>query len=183
MPRIVEEVAYDGAIERIDRLGLAPLVAEVRALITEYDLRVVERRDANGGAYIRRLLDARFEQAGGWQKKVVGDIDWSKCHRVNGTRVCIGVELQVSGRSDLIAVDLIHLRKRVITGDIDVGLLVVPSDRLGAFLTDRGPNLATAKHHAEQARVQDWPLLILAFEHDGPGASLPKQRKRGSLDT
>jgi hypothetical protein len=178
LPTIVEEVPYDGALERIDRLGLGPLVSEVRTILTDYVLRVKERRDANGGAFVRKLLDERFEQAGGWQKKVVGDIDWMKCHKVNGTRVCIGVELQISGRSDLIAVDLIHLRKRVIDGQIDLGILVVPSDRLGTFLTDRGPKLADAKRHAEEARVQDWPLLIIGFEHDGPGDALLKQSKK-----
>lgn len=59
----------------------------------------------------------------------------------------------------------------------DVGVLVVPSDDLAVFLTDRGPALADAKHHAKQARVEDWPLLVIAFRHDGPGKPLPKQAK------
>lgn len=92
----------DGAHERIDRLGLGPLLAEVRAVLTGFQLLVEERRDANGGAFVRKLLDDRFDQTGGWSKKVTGDVDWTKCQIVNGTRVCVGVELQISGRSDLI---------------------------------------------------------------------------------
>ena len=175
MPTIVEELPYDGAHERIERLGLRPLLDEVRSVLTGFELLVEERRDANGGAFVRKRLDARFDQTGGWSKKVSGDVDWTKCQVVNGTRVCIGVELQISGRSDLIIVDLVHLRKAVITGQIDVGVLVVPSDRLGVFMTDRGPKMADAKRLAREARVEDWPLLIIAFEHDGSGPALPKQ--------
>ncbi len=178
MPTIVEELSYDGASERIIRLGLTPLIDEIRTLITGFDLRVEERRDANGGAHVRKLLDARFGDVGGWEKKVTGDVDWTKCQQINGTRVCVGVELQISGRSDLIIVDLVHLRKRVISGQLDVGVLVVPSDRLGVFMTDRGPKMADAKRLAREARVEDWPLLIIAFEHDGAGPALPKQAKR-----
>lgn len=177
MPTIVEEVSYDGANERIERLGLAPLLNEIRTIITGYSLLVKEQRDANGGAHVRKLLDARFHAVGGWVKKVTGDVDWTKSQVLNGTRVCVGVELQISGRSDLIIVDLVHLRKAVIGGLIDVGVLVVPSDKLGVFMTDRGPKMADAKRLAKEARVEDWPLLIIAFEHDGPGPALPKQKK------
>jgi hypothetical protein len=180
VPIITDEVPYDGATERIIRLGLTPLLEEIRTLITGFRLLIKESRDANGGAAVRKLMDARFEQAGGWTKKVTGDVDWTKSHIVNGIRVCIGVELQISGRSDLIIVDLVHLRKAVSTGLIDVGVLVVPSDRLGVFMTDRGPKLADAKRMAEEARVQDWPLLIIAFEHDGAGVALAKQPKKPS---
>jgi hypothetical protein len=50
---------------------------------------------------------------GGWAKKVTGGIDWLKCHTVNGTRVCIGLEVQVSARSDLLVVDMIHLTTHI----------------------------------------------------------------------
>jgi hypothetical protein len=41
------------------------------------------------------------------------------------------VEIQFSARSDLVVIDLIHLRKAIVQGKIDIGVLVVPSDRLG----------------------------------------------------
>ncbi len=180
MPGIVEEVYYDGAKKRIERLGLTPLVEEIRIAVSAFELRVKEEVDANGGAAVRKLIDARFEAIGGWTKKVAGDIDWLKCKQINGTRVCVGVEVQVSARSDLLVVDMIHLNAAFRDGRLDVGVLIVPSDRLSRFLTDRGPCISDAKKHAKVARLEDSPLVLFAIEHDGPGESLAKQAKRPS---
>jgi len=178
MTKIVEEKAYDGAPEKIERLGLQPLLEELRAVLTGFSLLVKEERDANGGAFLRKLIDEQFEKVGGWVKKQSGGIDWQKCLRVDGTRVCLGVEIQVSGRSDMIAVDLIHLKDAIVTGSIDAGVVVVPSDRLGRFLTDRGPRKSEAERHLTHARVEDTPLILIVVEHDGPGPALAKQAKR-----
>jgi hypothetical protein len=180
MPRIVEEVHYDGARERITRLGLSSLLDEIRTAITGFELLVLEEIDSNGGAAVRKLLDAGFESSGGWTNKVTGDIDWTKCKQINGTAVCIGVEIQVSARSDLLVVDMIHLTAAFREGRLDVGIVIVPSDRLSRFLTDRGPCVSDAKRHAKQARLEDSPLVLIAIEHDGPGPALKKQRKRQS---
>lgn len=93
--------------------------------------------------------------------------------------MCVGVEIQVSGRSDLVVVDVIHLRKAITEGKIDIAVLVVPSDRLRVFLTDRGPEVADARPHVREARGDDLPLLLFAIEHDGPGPALAKQPKVG----
>jgi hypothetical protein len=178
MPKIVENIWYDGAKERVQRLGLGSLVDEIIAIIEGFTLRVKEETDANGGAAVRKLIDAQFEKIGGWTKRTAGDIDWVKCKIVNGTRVCVGVEVQFSARSDLIVVDMIHLNAAFRKGRIDVGVLLVPSDTLGKYLTDRGPKMADAKRHVEVARLDDSPLILFAVEHDGPGPALPKQAKR-----
>jgi hypothetical protein len=178
MPIIVEEKAYNGAAERISRLGLDPLVQEVRRILTAFPLRVKEERDANGGAAVRKLMDTRFERAGGWEKRQTGDVDWVKCHTITGSRVCLGVEVQFSARSDLLVMDIIHLRKALVAGYIDIGILVVPSDRLSVFLTDRGPSMADAQRHVREARAEDLPLILVSLEHDGPGPALAKQKKR-----
>ena len=180
MPRIVEDIHYDGARERVERLGLTPLLNEIRAIITGFELLVQEKADTNGGAAVRKLLDARFEESGGWTKKTSGDIDWTKCKVVNGTRVCIGVEVQVSARSDLLVVDMIHLTSAFRDGRLDAGVVIVPSDKLSRFLTDRGPCISDAKKHAKAARLEDSPLILFAIEHDGPGPPLAKQLKRPS---
>ena len=127
---------------------------------------------------MRKLIDEQFERATGWTKRQTGDVDWTKCLTVNGTRVCVGVEVQFSARSDLIVVDVIHLRKAVTDGKLDIAVLVVPSDRLGVFMTDRGPKMADAKRHVREARADDLPLLLIGLEHDGPGPPLAKQAKR-----
>lgn len=178
MPRITEEQPYNGVLTRVKCLGLESLLDEIRTVLTGFDLHVKEEKDANGGAAVRKMLDARFMQHQNWKSKKSGDIDWTKCQTINGARVCVGVEIQFSARSDLIVMDIIHLRKALIQGDIDIGILVVPSDRLSVFLTDRGPSISDAKRHVREARAEDLSLLLIALEHDGPGAPLAKQEKK-----
>jgi hypothetical protein len=90
----------------------------------------------------------------------------------------LGIEVQFSARSDLLIIDIVHLREALTQGKIDVGVVVVPSDRLSYFLTDRGPSISDAKRHVHEARAEDFPLLLIALEHDGPGPPLAKQKKR-----
>jgi hypothetical protein len=90
----------------------------------------------------------------------------------------VGVEIQVSARSDLLVMDMIHLNAAFRAGRLDVGVIIVPSDRLCRFLTDRGPSISDAKRHANVARLEDSPLVLFAIEHDGPGPALAKQFKR-----
>jgi len=127
---------------------------------------------------VRDLLDSAFSNAGGWKKLVSGGVDWTKCKTVNGTQICLGVEIQFSGRSDLLIVDVAHLRDMIIAGAIDIGVMIVPSDRLGKYLTDRGPRFSDATRAVERARAEDLPLVVLALEHDGPGPALAKRRTR-----
>lgn len=159
-------------------MGLDSLWREFEETIEGVQLRVKEERDANGGAAVRDLIDQAFVRTGGWVKQQTGGVDWTKCKTVNGTRVCVGVEVQFSGRSDLLIVDVAHLRDEIVTGAIDIGVMAVPSDRLGRFLTDRGPSFSDATRAIERARAQDLPLIVVALEHDGPGPALPKRRTR-----
>jgi hypothetical protein len=178
VPKLASRKSYNGAEEKIERLGLRPLWNELEQILVGFQLLVEERRDANGGAVVREMLDQRFQNAGGWTSHQTGDVDWTKCRLVNGVRVCIGVEIQFSGRSDLIVVDVAHLRDQITAGAVDVGVLVVPTDRLGTYLTDRGPKLSDAIRAVDRSRATDLPLIILALEHDGPGPALPKKRTR-----
>ena len=178
MARIVEEAFYNGALQKLERLGLRGLIDEIRSVLTGFPLLVQETTDSNGGAALRKLIDQGFESAGGWTKKVTGDVDWTKCHTVNGTQVCVGVEVQVSARSDLLVMDIVHLRDAIEAGLIDVAVLVIPSDRLSNFLTDRAPSMSDAKRHVGHAKADDLPLILMAVEHDGPGQALVKQKKR-----
>lgn len=178
MPQIVEEVYYEGAKGRIERLGLTPLIDEIRSAVTGFPLLVKEQVDANGGAAARKLIDEQFDKLGGWTKKVSGDIDWMKCRTIEGTRVCVGVEVRVSAGSSLLMVDMLRLSSAFRDGRIDVGIVVVPSDKLSRFLTDRGPCMSDAKKHAHAARLEDSSLVLFAIEHDGPGPPLAKQAKR-----
>lgn len=182
MPRIVSEQAFDGAEALIQRLGLDELLGEVRRIVTGFELLIEERKDANGSKVLRTLIDKQFVAAGGWKQKRAGGVDWIKAQAINSRPryICVGVEIQVSGRSDLLSVDLIHLRKELLQGKIDLAILVVPSDKLGYFLTDRVAKLSEAQRHIEMARAEDMPFVLIAIEHDGAGPALPKQGKRSS---
>ena len=139
----------------------------------------MEKKNANGAAVVREMLDHGFEARGGWQKVSSGGVDWGKCKTINGTKVCIGVEVQVSARSDLVIRDIIHLRNSITKGEIDIGVLIVPNATLATYLLDRGPTIRETKRVIEEdARVTDLPLVLMAVEHDGPGLALPKQKRR-----
>jgi hypothetical protein len=174
MPKIVNEKPYDGFERKVVRLGLVELIDEVKALISQFDLLLLEERDRNSSAAVRRMLDARFTATPGWRKIQSGGIDWTKCIFHNGAEVCVGVELQVSSRSDLLTNDLTHLTRAIEQGDIDAGIIVVPSDTTAYFLTDRVPRFRDALDHVDRAKAQFSPLLILSIGHDGPGPALPR---------
>lgn len=72
VPKIVERTFYNGAEQRITRLGLTSLWRELEEIITGFELRVEERTDANGAKEARKLFDARFTAAGGWAKQQTG---------------------------------------------------------------------------------------------------------------
>src|SRR5438477_21248 len=169
MPKITERAEYGGVAARIDRLGLAPLISEIEQIITGFELRVKEAVDANGAAAVRKMIDERFATAGGWKMTKSGGVDWTKCKIVNGTQVCVGVEVQFSARSDLLVMDICHLRDAIsIDALIDVGIIVVPDDTLADFLTDRIPRFSDAVRHVRAARAEDFPLLLLGLRHNGP---------------
>jgi len=184
MPKIASEQSFDGAEALIQRLGLDELLGEVRGLITGFQFLAEERKDANSAKVLRVMIDAQFKAAGGWVQKKSGGVDWIKQQAINGRprHISIGVEIQVSGRSDMLSVDLIHLRKELLQGMIDLAVLVVPSDKLGYFLTDRVAKLSEAKRHIEMARADDMPFVLIAIDHDGPGPAHVKQPKRSSKD-
>jgi hypothetical protein len=62
-------------------------------------------------------------------------------------------------------------------GQIDAGVIVVPSDKLGPYLTDRTPRMRDALRTVKEVRAENLSLLVMAIEHDGAGPPLPKQRK------
>jgi len=178
MPRITTEEFFGSSAEKMNRLGLVPLYEELKRNIFQFELLVANRVDGNGAAALRRMIDERF-QASAWKKIAAGGVDWTKCHKANGITVCMGAELQISGRSDLISVDLIHL-KDSLECELDIGVLVVPNDVLGPLLTDRTPKLSDARRHIKITHADEIPLILLAIAHDGFGPALPKQAKKAA---
>jgi len=75
----------------------------------------------------------------------------------------------------MIAVDLMHLRQKLLQGEIDLAVLVVPSDELGRYITDRVATLSQATRHIKTWHFDEMPFLLMAIEHDGPGEKLKKK--------
>ena len=124
---------YDGAREKVCRLALADLFLELEETVLGTRIALREEAEANGAAGIREALDDGFRSAGGWEQRRTGKTDWLKRFRFNQTLVArIGVEIQVSARSDLLIRDVVHLRNSLQAGEIDAGVIVVPSDRIQA---------------------------------------------------
>ncbi len=172
---------YGGARERITKLGLSDLFIEVQEILLTTEVTLLEKKDANGGAEVRKLIDNSFEQREDWIKKTTGDIDWSKRVRYNRTYIAtIGVEIQVSARSDLLIRDIVHIRNNLQEGLIEVGIIVVPNNLMQTFLPDRTPSLKDALKYIEKefTEAQKYPLVLMAIEHDGPGAALKKQKRK-----
>lgn len=172
VPIISQTSDYNGVAQKIARLGLQSLASEVEAVLTGFQLVVAEEKHANGTKPIRESIDNGLAAIGGWTKVTSGGIDWTKSNDRGAT---IGVEVQVSGRSDMLAVDIMHLKEELVSGTLDVGVIVVPDDTLSRYLTDRTPNLRTAIKHVVH-RASDLPIRILAFAHDGVGEPLVKMR-------
>jgi len=122
------------------------------------------------------MLDARFAGVPGWTIVKSGGIDWTKGIQHNGAEVCMGVEFQISARSDLLTNDLAHLMQAIELGNIDVGVIVVPSNETAYYLTDRCPRFSYALDHVNRIKGQFSPLLIISIGHDGVGEALPKKR-------
>lgn len=170
---------YGGARDKVCRLALADLFLEVQQIIFDTKVELLEVPEANSAGVIRERIDEQFERAGEWTKKTAGDIDWVKRLKYNQTlAVKMGVEVQVSARSDLLVRDLVHIRNALQEGVIDIGVIIVPSDRTQTFLTDRTPSLRDAIRYVEDEfpEAQKTPMVLIAVEHDGPSASpLPKK--------
>jgi hypothetical protein len=179
--KITEMAFYGGARSKITHLALTELFLEVQEVILGTRINLAEEEKANGAAYIRQALDDSFNEVGGWTKITTGGIDWKKRYRFNTTLVVtIGVEVQVSSRSDMVVRDIVHLRNSIQDGEIEVGIIVVPSDYMQKFIPDRTPSYKETIRYIEEEfpEAKTFPLIIIAIEHDGVGEKLPKQKRK-----
>ena len=171
---------YGGSREKVCRLGLAQLFLELQEILISVEIRILQEKQSNGAGVVREMIDKGFEESGGWIQSKSGDIDWIKRMKYNHTIISrMGVEVQVSGRSDLLARDIVHIRNSLQDSNIDVGVIVVPSDDFEYFLTDRVANYSYALRYVEEElkEAKSYPIVLIAIEHDGfSDKSLPKKR-------
>ena len=166
------------------RLGPSHIFLELLEILISTNIRVREKKQANGAGRVRELIDERFGDYQDWVPSKSGNVDWIKRLRYNQTVVSrMGVEIQVSGRSDLLARDIVHIRNNLQDSHIDVGAIVVPSDEFEYFLTDRVANFSYAVRYVEKElrEAKDYPIVLLAVEHDGysPSCSSEKGDEQG----
>lgn len=171
---------YGGSREKVCRLGLAHIFLELQEILISADVRVLDKKQANSAGVVRETIDSSFGRFPDWEQAKSGDVDWTKRFRYNQTIISrIGVEIQVSGRSDLLARDIVHIRNNLQDSRIDVGVIVVPSDDFEYLLTDRVANYSYAVRYVEQElrEAQTYPIVLISVEHDGFAAkALPKKR-------
>lgn len=168
------------------RLGLSHLFLELLEILISTDIHILEKKQSNGAGRVRELIDQQFSLYDDWIQSKSGGIDWVKRLRYNQTIVSrIGVEIQVSGRSDLLARDIVHIRNNLQDSHIDIGVIVVPADKFEFFLTDRIANFSYAVRYVEEElrEAQSYPIILLAVEHDGfSDKPLPKKKtNRGKV--
>lgn len=172
---------YGGARDKTSRLGLADLFLELQEILLGAEVLLLEQKQANGAAAVRETIDQRFHAGQDWVASKAGGIDWIKRMRYNQTFLArIGVEIQVSARSDLVVRDVVHLRNSIQSGAIDVGVIVVPDDRMQKFLPDRTPSFSDAIRYLEREfpEAQNYPIAVLAVEHDGPASTALAKKPR-----
>jgi hypothetical protein len=168
MPKLTERAFFGGSEERLNRLGLTNVWKELESIFTSFQLCIDGRDKTKSGIVLRKLIDARFRSADGWRGKRSSGVNWTRCHKIRDVRVCLGVQVQlsVSAASDLLLVDLQFLRDEIAEGRIDVGVIVVPSDKLAYFLTDGIVRYTDAVRAVERTQASYVPLAVLALEHD-----------------
>jgi hypothetical protein len=59
---------------------------------------------------------------------------------------------------------MIQLRSAFRDGRIEVGFVIVPTDKLSRFLTDQVPCMSDAREHANAARLEDSSLVLFGIE-------------------
>ena len=170
---------YGGAREKVCRLGLSHIFLELLEILISTNVLVLKKKQANGAGRVREMIDNQFGNYQDWSQSKSGDVDWIKKLRYNQTILSrMGVEIQVSGRSDLLARDIVHIRNNLQDSHIDAGAIVVPSDKFEYFLTDRVANFSYAVRYVEKElrEAKDYPIVLLAVEHDGySNHALPKK--------
>jgi hypothetical protein len=170
MPHIVDWKSYGGFERRVNQLGPAPALDELRELITGFRLSLDERKHGNAAVTIRETLDGRFKSSN-WTIIKSGEINWTRRFKRDGFEVYLGVELQFSPRGGLLNIDLGPLVRAIELGDIDAGVVVVPCDWTAYYLTARCPRYSCALDHVERTRAQFSPLLLVSIAHDGIGVT------------
>ncbi|MCX6261257.1 MAG: hypothetical protein NTY95_10560 [Bacteroidia bacterium] len=131
--KISKILYYGGARAKICRLGLSHLFLELQDILLSTQIYILREKQKNSAGVVRERIDYSFECTNKditnnddkWIKSSSGDIDWKRRYRFNTSIVpWIGVEIQVSARSDLLARDIVHIRNSLQESRIDMDLVL-----------------------------------------------------------
>ncbi len=166
---------FDGADALIDRLGLDELLAEVRNILTGFELLVEAEKATERSGDLRRTMDSALPVAGGWVRTTRSFVLFQAACNERPAASHLHRRRLRSQAERISFVDLIHC-EIASQGAIDLSVLIVPSDKVGLYLTDRVARVSEAMRHIKMGRFEDMPFVLIAMEHDGPGPRLAKMK-------
>lgn len=178
--KITKLAFYGGAREKVCRLGLFGSYLELQDILLTSQVTIIDRKRENGIEAVSESINASFEICGDWRISDAGGIDRRRSVRYGDCMESrMGVSIPFSGRNAQTCRDIVHIRNSLQDSEIDVGVIVVPSDEFEYRLTDRVANLTYAKRYIEEElrEAQTYPIVLVAIEHDGfTDKALPKMR-------
>lgn len=178
--KISHTTFYAGARDKLCRLGLAKPFVDLQELILDTKIQLPLKRKATNNNFVNRRLNRRLVASGDWRRNASPGVRRVRHIRYKDIFLArLGVEVQVSARSDLLIRDIVHLRNSLQEGVIDIGVIVVPDDEMQVFLTDRTPSYRDAVRYIEKEfkEATTFPIIIMAIGHDGiSDKPLPKKK-------
>lgn len=176
--KISQTKFYAGSRDKLCRLGLAQPFIELQQMIFDTKIQLLRKRQAASTDQISELGERLTP--GSWRRNDSSRNSWIGQFRYNEEFLArLGVEIQVSSRSDLLIRDIVHLRNSLQEGIIDIGVIVVPTDEMQIFLPDRTPSYRDAIRYIEKEfkEATTFPIIIIGIEHDGlSDKALPKKK-------
>lgn len=143
---------FDGADAKMDRLGLAPVLAAVEREI-QWRAALLTGSDRPTDIIVLKT------------RRVKGGI-WTESRRIDGILLRIDVRMRVTSRREIFYKDALQLRHRLENGDVDLGVMVVPSMGLQRLFSRR---ISSACDAIEAIRAMDadrFPLILVEIEDE-----------------
>jgi|SRR5437588_8009492 len=176
--KISQTKSYSGASDKLCRLGLAETFVHLQEAIFDTKVYLSSKRKPSKGVLVSRQFAKALIGGPSWRRDASGK--WIGQFRYEDQFLSrLGLEIQISSRSDLLIRDIVHLRNSLQEGVIDIGVIVVPDDEMQVFLTDRTPSYRDAVRYIEKEfkEATTFPIIIIAIEHDGiSDTALPKKK-------
>jgi hypothetical protein len=163
---------FAGAEAKLHRLKLGPLLAGVEQRLQSSVVLLAESDRASNAIELQHQLGGLFaiEKARGGK--------WSSCRRIGDAELRLEFRMRISSRRQILYKDVLHLRYSLECGDVDLGVIIVPSDKLQRCLSSRTPSSSYAATVIREMSADCFPIVLIEIEHDGLGPVLAKRSLR-----